>query len=287
LRRLIINADDFGLTSGVNRAIAEANRNGVLGSATLMATGSAFAEAADLIPQLPGMSVGCHVVLVDGAPILPARQIPSLTKSEGRFESKLSSFVRQALLGRLRADEIEAEATAQIRKLQAAGIRLSHFDTHKHTHMFPQIARPLLRAARACGVQAVRNPFEGPKLSLLSWNRQLWIRQFQTALLSILAAGFRRSVAEHGVATTDGTIGIAATGSMTMRSLQPLIESLPEGTWEWVCHPGYNDADLKNAGTRLMDSRELELEILTAPDLRETLERAGIELITFRDLAVQ
>jgi chitin disaccharide deacetylase len=106
-------------------------------------------------------------------------------------------------------------------------------------------------------------------------------------LLSSLAAGFRRSVAEHGVATTDGTIGIAATGSMTMRSLQPLIESLPEGTWEWVCHPGYNDADLKNAGTRLLDSREVELEILTAPDLRETLERAGIELITFRDLAVQ
>jgi len=252
-----------------------------------MATGSAFAEAADLIPQLPGMSIGCHVMLVDGAPILPARQIPSLTKSEGRFESKLSSFVRQTLLGRLRADEIEAEATAQIRKLQAAGIRLSHFDTHKHTHMFPQIARPLLRAAQACGVQAVRNPFEGPKLSLLSWNRQLWIRQFQTALLSSLAAGFRRSVAEHGLATTDGTIGIAATGSMTMRSLQPLIESLPEGTWEWVCHPGYNDADLKNAGTRLLDSREVELEILTAPDLRETLERAGIELITFRDLAVQ
>ncbi len=252
-----------------------------------MATGSAFAEAADLIPQLPGMSIGCHVVLVDGAPILPARQIPSVTKSEGRFESKLSDFVRQALLGRLRADEIEAEATAQIRKLQAAGIRLSHFDTHKHTHMFPQIARPLLRAARACGVQAVRNPFEGPKLSLLSWNRQLWIRQFQTALLSSLAAGFRRSVAEHGLATTDGTIGIAATGSMTMRSLQPLIESLPEGTWEWVCHPGYNDADLKNAETRLLDSREVELEILTAPDLRETLERAGIELITFRDLAVQ
>ena len=250
-----------------------------------MATGSAFVEAADMILKLPRLSIGCHVTLVDGMAVLPAPRIASLTNPSGRFESKLSRFILRAFSQKLRAEEIEAEATAQIRKLQAAGIRLSHFDTHQHTHMFPQVAGPLLRAAQACGVRAVRNPFESPRLSFSSWNRQFWVRQLQTALLSSLSAGFRRSVAEHGLVTTDGTIGVAATGSITMRSLEPLIEHLPEGTWELVCHPGYNDADLKKAGTRLLASREVELKVLTAPALRETLESAGIELITFRDLA--
>ncbi len=285
VRRLIINADDFGLTSGVNRAIAEGHRDGALTSATLMATGAAFGEAAGLVAGLSGMSIGCHVVLVDGAPVLSVQEVPTLIEVEGRFPAKLSVSILRALLGRTSPREIEAEATAQMRKLQAAGVEVSHFDTHKHTHIFPQIAGPLLRAARACGVRAVRNPFETPKLSLSSWNRQFWLRQLQVTALSRLAAGFRRRVAEIGLMTTEGTIGIAATGSMEMRSLAPLIENLPEGTWELVCHPGYNDAELQQAGTRLLASREIELEMLIAPGLREMIDRAGIQLITFRDLA--
>ncbi len=107
------------------------------------------------------------MVLIDGEPVLRAEQLPSLTRSPPRFRDGLKSFAARAIAGRIDADEITAEATAQIRKIQSAGIVVSHVDTHKHTHLFPKILRPLLRAAAACGIHAVRNPF-GPRLPLRS-----------------------------------------------------------------------------------------------------------------------
>ena len=154
MRRLIINADDFGLTAGVNRAIVEAHEKGVVSSATLMANGPAFAQAVSLAQSMPRLGVGCHVVLVDGAPLLPQTQVHSLLDRSGnstgdpRFREGISRFGALAMLGRLAADEIEAEATAQIRKLQASGIPVTHLDSHKHTHLFPSVLRPLLRAAK-------------------------------------------------------------------------------------------------------------------------------------------
>ena len=159
MRRLIVNADDFGFTSGVNRAIIEAHARGVVTSSTLMANGPAFAEAARLALQAPRLSVGCHVVLIDGEPVLGAKQLPSLTTAS-RFRDGMITLAARAITGRMDAAQITAEATAQIRKLQAAGITVSHFDTHKHTHLFPKILRPLLRAAADCGVRAVRNPLD-------------------------------------------------------------------------------------------------------------------------------
>src|SRR3981081_4060039 len=169
MRRLIVNADDFGFTSGVNRAIVEAHSRGIVTSATLMANGTAFAEAAQLATTVPGMGVGCHVVLIDGRPVLGAKQVSTLTNggSARIFRDGLKTFAARAIAGRLNAEEIETEAAAQIRKIQAAGIPISHVDTHKHTHLFPSVLRPLLRAASACGVRALRNPF-GPRRPLQS-----------------------------------------------------------------------------------------------------------------------
>jgi predicted glycoside hydrolase/deacetylase ChbG (UPF0249 family) len=166
VRRLIINADDFGLTSGVNRAIVEAHEGGIVTSATLMANGSAFDEAVSLAQTRPRLGVGCHVVLVDGAPLVRQTATDSLldprTRNGGapRFREGISKFATLALLGRLAPEEIEAEVGAQIGKLQSSGIAVTHLDSHKHTHMFPQVIKPLLRAAQARGVRAVRNPFE-------------------------------------------------------------------------------------------------------------------------------
>src|SRR6202050_436467 len=164
MRRLIVNADDFGFTAGVNRGIVEAHSRGVVTSSTLMANGRAFSDAVQLAGTVPQLSVGCHVVLIDGRPLLDPKTIPSLVdQDEGttRFRDGMGAFAVRALAGRLDPGEIEAEATAQIRKLQAAGIVVSHLDTHKHTHILPRVLRPLLRAASACGVRAMRNPF-GP-----------------------------------------------------------------------------------------------------------------------------
>ena len=160
MRRLIVNADDFGYTQGVNRAIAEAHLHGIVTSSTLMANGRAFAEAVQLARTVPRLSVGCHLVLTDGDPVLPPAQLPSLT-SGAYFRDGMGKFAARAIVGSINGDQITAEATAQIRKIQSAEIAVSHIDTHKHTHLFPKVLRPILRAAAACGVRALRNPF-GP-----------------------------------------------------------------------------------------------------------------------------
>jgi chitin disaccharide deacetylase len=290
VRRLIINADDFGITAGVNRAIVAAHQDGVVTSTTLMATGCTFDDAVTRARTVPRLAVGCHLVLVDGEPLLSPTEIPTLVaaKSATCFPCGLSAFAVRAFAGRIDPQEIEAEALAQLRKVQNAGIAVSHFDTHKHTHMFPSVLRPLLKVARARGVPAVRNPFPPMQelpISVLLSRVGLWKRHVQLKLLRRFAADFQLAVKRAGLFTTDGTIGIAATGSLDVKLFCHIIECLPEGTWEFVCHPGYHDADLQAVRTRLKASRTREFEVLTSGVAKEVLMRHGIELISFRDLA--
>jgi chitin disaccharide deacetylase len=285
VRRLIINADDFGLTSGVNRAIAEANRSGVLTSATMMANARAFDQAASFAQDQHTLKTGCHVVLIDGEPV--SAGLASLTNGSSRFRSSLKEFAMAAVRGRLSADEIQREAEAQMRKIQARGIALTHIDSHKHTHMFPQVLRPVLRAARACGIRAVRNPFEPLRTwaaGMLLGTPALWPRCAGVMTFQMFAAEFRRALKEEGMVSTDGTVGIAATGKLDQKMLVAILNELPAGTWELVCHPGYSDADLRNAGTRLTTSREIELSALISEKTKDALARQKIELISYADL---
>jgi len=285
VRRLIINADDFGLTSGVNRAIAEANRSGVLTSATMMANARASDEAASLAKNRPALKTGCHIVLIDGDPV--SANLPSLTNGSSRFRTSLKGFAVAAVRRRLSAEEIQQEAEAQIRKIQALGISLTHIDSHKHTHMFPHVLRPVLRAARACGIRAVRNPFEPLRTwpgGMLLGAPSLWLRCAGVMTFQMFAAEFRRALKEERMLSTDGTVGIAATGKLDQKMLLAILSGLREGTWELVCHPGYSDADLRNAGTRLTSSREIELSLLTSAETKEALARQKIELISYADL---
>lgn len=290
MRRLIVNADDFGLTSGVNRAIIQGHERGVVSSATLMANGGAFQEAANLAHSTPTLGVGCHIVLVDGSPLVDSHQVQSLLdpgrlhSGQPRFRHGIGEFGAHALLGRLAEDEIEAEATAQISKLQAAGIAVTHLDSHKHTHLFPRVLRPLLNAAKRCGVKAIRNPFERIQGSQLAASPSLWKRWAEVSILRSLARQFRDAVRESGILTPDGTLAIVATGALNQRLLELMINKLPQGTWELVCHPGYNDADLQNITTRLRESREQELRILTSQATRDLLGANGVEIVSFRDL---
>ena len=282
MTRLIVNADDFGLTAGVNRAILELHQGGVLTSATLMARAAATGAAAAIACATPSLGVGCHVVLVDGDPILPAEQVATLADAKtGKLQPKLGGFLRQLLTGRIRDTEIEAESAAQIDSVRRRGVRLSHIDTHKHTHMFPAVLRPVLRAAKAAGIRAVRNPFE-PAWSVRSTAGAPWMRRAEVNLLRRLEPAFRRIVAEEGFITTDGAIGVLATGTLDAATVTSLLRNLPSGTWELVTHPGYNDSDLAKARTRLLTSRDTERDALyTLKDF------PGIQLITFADLAVE
>jgi chitin disaccharide deacetylase len=197
------------------------------------------------------------------------------------------SFAARALAGRLDPGEIEAETSAQIRKLQSEGITVSHVDSHKHTHLFPAVLRPILRAARACRVPAVRNPF-GPrqplKSGMLLARPNLWTRYAEVRILRTLASKFHDAASREGLATPDGTLGVVVTGALDEKLFRAIAEIVPEGTWEFVCHPGYNDADLRMANTRLQESREIELRVLTMPEVRELLLNSGIALVSYREL---
>jgi len=283
--RLIINADDFGLTAGVNRAIVEANARGIVTSATLMANAGAFDDAVHSAKSSANLGVGCHIVLIDGAPVSNPSRIPTLlAPHDTHFENALTSFASRALCGRIKSGDIETEVAAQIEKVRSAGISPSHVDTHKHAHIFPQILKPLLRAAKACGVRAVRNPFGRIALATVVRRPQLWKRYGELMLLNPLASKFRGLIEAEGMITPDGSLGVAATGVLDEPLFHQILENLPDGTWEVVTHPGYNDSDLDHVRTRLRDSRETELRLLTSPDLRDSLQRSGIELISYRNL---
>ena len=304
VRKLIVNADDFGLTAGVNRAIVETHLGGVVSSATLMANGAAFEDAVTAARSAPNLSVGCHVVLVDGTPVSPPDTVDTLvairSAQPDKFYSSLSAFAARAMLGGFDRDQLVAEITAQIRKIQSTGLRVTHLDAHKHAHIFPEILVALLRAARICGVPAIRNPFVPVKAMparLFKGKRNLWKRYGQVRMLHTFSGQFLQRTRRAGLLTPDGAIGVIETGlvdnahdrpgesSNYSSLLRQTLASLPEGTWELVCHPGYNDADLRRAGTRLLDSREEERRRLTSAELRQFLEEQKIRVIGYREFA--
>ncbi len=289
--RLIINADDFGLTPGVNRAIAELHDAGAVTSATLMATGPAFDDAVHLALTRPTLGIGCHIVLVDGTPVSDPSSLPTLLgpqDHQGRrsFRRSFFDFALAVLRGAIHQDEIEREALAQIQKLQRAGLKLTHVDTHKHTHLLSRVTRPIVRAIEQSGMRAIRNPFEPRWAAALggSTRRRLFIRA--------LEPGRRRfegspPIAAGRILTTRGTIGISATGQLNSSTLNELLNAMPDGTWELVCHPGYNDRDLDAITTRLRTQRETEREALVAAfgkSSSQSLNPSGIQLIHYGEL---
>lgn len=278
--RLIVNADDFGIAPGVNRAILELHAAEVLTSATLMAQAAATEEAVRMALAMPTLGVGCHIVLVDGTPVSDARKIPSLVdRRTGAFRPTLGAFLKRLLTARIRSTEIEAEAAAQIALLQSFGLRLTHIDTHKHLHMFPSILRPVLRAAKAAGIRAVRNPFE-PIWSLNATVDAPDLRRAEVVFLRRFESKFRRIVAEEGFTTTEGAVGVLATGTVNIAVVNSLITAMPEGTFEFVSHPGYRDEQLARVNTRLLESREIERNALMA-----IRDYRGIDLISFAGLS--
>jgi hopanoid biosynthesis associated protein HpnK len=277
---LIVNADDFGLTSGVNRAIKELHSAGLVTSTSLLARAGATEDAIDFAVRTPQLGVGCHVVLVDGEPVLPPDQIPTLVDAKtGSFPNSLGTFLMRLFTGRIRTAEMEAEMSAQITFLQQRGIHLTHVDTHKHTHVFSAVLRPLLRVACSAGVRAVRNPFE-PHWSTRATRRAHWMRLAQVGALRWLEPASRRIIAEEGFVTTSGTVAVAGTGILDTATLRSLLQCVPAGQWELVTHPGYNDADLDRVRTSLRTTRDTERVALAA-----LKEFPAIKLISFAGLS--
>ena len=282
---LVVNADDFGLTRGVNRGILELHRAGIVTSASLMAVSPAADEAIAMAKANPGLGVGCHLNFVEGLPAAHPEEIPTLLGADGKtFRPSLLDFAQALLRGSIRAEEIAIETQAQIQKLQRSGIDVTHVDTHKHTHVFPLIARTVVYIAERCGVMAIRNPVE-PRWAAAKASPSL-LRRGLLSYLQSSAQSFSSisQIAEREVLTTEGTLGIAGTGSMTSKILRETLKAMPEdGVFEWCCHPGYHDADLDACRTRLRSSREDEIEMLmeVIPEFSQ-----GVRLMHYGQLGV-
>jgi hopanoid biosynthesis associated protein HpnK len=289
-KNLIVNADDLGWTAGVNRGIAEAHRNGIVTSASLLANGQAFSEGVELARGTGGLGVGVHLNLTDGAPIAPRERVPSLVNDAGELAGGPESLLLKIAGRSLSVSEVEREWNAQIAKVREAGIEITHLDGHKHVHMLPGLFEIALKLAKRYGIGAIRVSHEASTLRAAlaagdSHGSVVLKQGIQARGLKMLVRDAREQAERAGVATTDYFCGIAQTGELSKEGVAELLRSLPEGTTELMCHPGYVDAALKSSATRLQASRQKEIEILTDTDIRNIVASQGIRLIDYAFLA--
>lgn len=284
MRRLIVNADDFGLTPGVNRAIIEAHTRGLVTSATLMANMPAFDEAVALAKAHPQLGTGLHFNLTQGKPIAPPHLVRSLLNPNGEFLGTSTKLAKRWLAGQLRRAEVVVELRAQIETLQNAGLTLTHVDSHKHAHVLPPIWTVLAETLGSYGIHALRFPRERWRWALAFGSPKLFKQSLTATVLGGLSTGNATRTSLNDLRTTEAFFGVAQTGFWSKAWLLDLLAGLPAGTSELMCHPGYDDGALEQAQTRLRAARETELRLLTDSEIAAFLAAQNIELIHFGQL---
>lgn len=282
MKRVIINADDFGLSPSVNEGIILAHRQGILTSATLMANTPGFEQAVALATENPRLGVGLHLNIVRGVPVSRPGDIPSLVTPEGRFPSRASVVMRKLFLGRLKTDEFERELRAQVEKALKAGVRLSHFDSEKNLHTLPAFFKLVLKLGQEYGIKKARFVRE------YRLSRPLG-QSVKGAFLSLLGARMKRRLRKAGLVITDRFYGISYSGRMTAAALDRILSRQKDGSAEIMVHPGFVRQDLldleSTVGSYYINKfREAELEALLDPGLKDTVRRCAIQLINFHEL---
>ena len=191
MRKLVVNADDFGFTRDVNQGIVEAHRHGILTATTLMATGAAFDDAVRLARENPSLDIGVHLVLVGEPP----------------FPATVAQLTRAVALGRIR---IYDELQAQVRRILDAGLEPTHLDTHKHTHLLPPVLEAVAQLSEEFKIPWVRRPFDFP-LTPASPG-VTWAKRATSKSLGVVRGHFARVLARHGCRSTDHFAGFQITG---------------------------------------------------------------------------
>ena len=258
--RLAVNADDFGFTRDVNDGIIEAHRNGILTSTTLMANGRAFEHAVALARATPTLDIGCHLTLIGGEAL-----------TGGTLPRSSPALLRAIVAGKV---PIYEEFAAQIQKIKAAGILPTHLDTHKHTHLLPPVLKALARVSREFDIQWVRRPIDFD-----NFGRSGVARTFAQTAMRMRSVAFERTLI--GCRMSDRFIGFALTGGIRAVDVERVLLAVPDGFTEFMCHPGFCRDELRAADTRLKESRQRELEVLTSPQVRRIVEERQIVLTGF------
>lgn len=281
MKQLIVNADDFGRHPLINQAVAEAVDKGGLLSASLMPGEAHFADAVAIAKARPQLGVGVHLTLVDGRPVLPPEEIPSLVTSEGKFLPDHGAFVKSFLQGKVDSQDIQKELAAQMDKVLKAGITPTHVDSHQHMHMLPGIFAQVLELAAARGIKKVRisrgiygNPFTPwPGIGDL-------VGKFGLEALAVMG---RNQAKKQGFACPGDFVGQVAGGAVTADFMRDLADKFPEGTVEVMLHPGV-DNDILIGFSGWQHDYEAELHAVCEPAVQQRLAEQGIKLSNFRDL---
>lgn len=273
--RLIVHADDFGLDEPVNLGIVDAHDHGIVTSVSLMATGSAFDHAVTLALGRPKLDVGVHLVLTEHRPLTGAA-VPTLVDSDGRFAPHATRLARKRLRGSISLDEVRAELDAQIRRVRATGLPVSHLDGHQHVHVLPGIAGVVAELAAEHGIAAVRYPAESVRSYMLRDPRRFKRVAEQVALAAASAVsplkGLRRS---------DDFVGFYFGGRLDEANLARVLAGLPAGrTVELMCHPGAEGVHADDWQYAWVAERDA----LMSPRIRELVAAQGIELVSYRDV---
>jgi len=270
--RLIVNADDFGASVAINRGVERACREGIVTSASLMAGGAAFDDAAARLDDFPELGVGVHLTLSAGRAVLEPGAAPTLISPAGALPENAAAFARGFLSGKISSAEVRAELAAQLAKVLGAGVRVTHLDSHQHLHNFSGVAGVVVDLAREFGVRAVRSS----RCRLWPPGRRWLSRQLAVRLY---AEAFGARARRAGLKMPDGLEGQEWAGALTAERLAVVVARLGPGTWELLCHPAAaDDADADGY------DRAGELAALTSPAVRAVLEEAGVRLVNYAAL---
>ncbi len=279
MRSVIINADDFGLSPGVNRGILSAFRDGVVTSTTLFANLAGFDDAVAIARENPDLPVGIHLSLVWGRPVSDPARIPTLVDREGRLHRSAGALGVRAMLGRVSVDQMQIEFASQIRKVLDAGLTPTHLDTHKHIHVLPGVTRALVSVAGEFGIHKVRLPRERSPRS-----RGRRCPASGNAKRTVIALLCRRAESQlAALKTTNHFVGIADSACLDVQTLSFILRNLDDGVTEVMCHPGYVDDEMKRYVVHPA-RREIELNALRDSGIRDYTESGSCRLMHFGDL---
>lgn len=276
----IVNADDFGLDPGINRGVIEAFGRGIVTSVSLMPTGDAFEEAIALAHEFGELSLGVHLTLVEGIPVLPAEKIPSLVTADGGFLKTPWAFLKRWSTGQIVLGEVKQELEAQVAKVADQGLRIDKLDSHMHIHLLPGIFQTVVEVARKHQIRGVRLPreeFHWRGLGCIAGST----KQIVLRCLSLIQ---ERHVRSGQLFCPDYLCGVAESGEMTEGALLRTLSSLRPGITEIMVHPGYRDSELERWPLSRRYRRENELIALTSCQVKELVKQLQIELVGYRTL---
>ncbi|MGU3540371.1 hopanoid biosynthesis-associated protein HpnK [Methylobacterium sp. A54F] len=277
MKRLVVTADDFGLSPEVNEAVEQAHRDGILTAASLMVSAPAAADALERARRLPDLRVGLHLVLVEAWPTLPASDLPDLTDASGLMRRDMERLGLDLAVRPSARRQLAAEIRAQFEAFRATGLRLDHVNAHKHFHVHPLIAGAVLRIGRDYGMRALRVPRETRAVLRLAEPGAEPRPALDTAPWAALLAVRARAA---GLLIPDRTLGLAWSGAMTPARVAGLLAHLPDGLTELYTHPATAGGF---PGEAPGYAYAAERDALVAPETRAALAGSGARTGGFSD----